>query len=209
MMWLLQELPFVPMQRSWRVSEHTLQTASSLERLHIDMYQLIDDYMEQRKFSRAATAAFTGHRFIDASQKEHVKKLLSNAVLDAYGHGIRNFISGFAIGFDMMAAEEVVSLKQTYPDITLTAAVPFKGQACRFNFYDRKRYDRLLEMADEVIVLSESYYPRCFLERDVFMVKNSSLLIANYDGRRKGGTFYTIERAKEQSIPVVNVFDNS
>ena len=169
---------------------------------------------EQSSFSLkrvffTATAAFTGHRFIDASQKEHVKKLLSNAVLDAYGHGIRNFISGFAIGFDMMAAEEVVSLKQTYPDITLTAAVPFKGQACRFNFYDRKRYDRLLEMADEVIVLSESYYPRCFLERDVFMVKNSSLLIANYDGRRKGGTFYTIERAKEQSIPVVNVFDNS
>src|SRR5574344_1324603 len=109
MMWLLQERPFVPMQRSWRVPEHTLLMEYSLERLHIDMYQLIDDYMEQRKFSRAATAAFTGHRFVDASQREHVKKRLSNAVLDAYGHGIRNFISGFAIGFDMMAAEAIVS----------------------------------------------------------------------------------------------------
>lgn len=78
------------------------------------MYQLIDDYMEQRKFSRAATAAFTGHRFVDASQREHVKKRLSNAVLDAYGHGIRNFISGFAIGFDMMAAEAIVSLKRKH-----------------------------------------------------------------------------------------------
>jgi len=46
-----------------------------------------------------------------------------------------------------------------------------------FGFYDRKRYDRLLEVADEVIVLSESYYPRCFLDRDEFMVNNSSLLI--------------------------------
>src|SRR5574344_1327209 len=118
MMWLLRERPFVPMQRSWRVLEHMLQTASSLERLHIDMYQLIDDSMEQRKFSRAATAAFTGHRFIDASQREHVKKRLSNAVLDAYGHGIRNYISGFAIGFDMMAAEAIVSLKHSYPDFT-------------------------------------------------------------------------------------------
>lgn len=98
--------------------------ASSSERLHIDMYQLIDDYMEQRKFSRAATAAFTGHRFVDAAQREHVKKRLSNAVLDAYGHGIRNFISGFAIGFDMMAAEAIVSLKRSYPDITLIAAIP-------------------------------------------------------------------------------------
>ena len=62
----------------------------------------------------AATAAFTGHRFVDASQREHVKKRLSNAVLDAYGYGIRNFISGFAIGFDMMAAEAIVSLKRSY-----------------------------------------------------------------------------------------------
>lgn len=170
------------------------------------MYQLMDDYMEQRKFCRAATAAFSGHRFIDASQREHVMKRLSNAVLDAYGNGIRNFISGFAIGFDMMAAEVVVSLKQTYLDITLTAAIPFNGQASRFSFYDRKRYDRLLKEADEVIVLSDSYYPRCFLERDEFMVNNASSLIAYYDGREKGGTFFTIRKAMAQNIPIVNVF---
>ena len=70
------------------------------------MYQLIDDYMEQRKFSRAATAAFTGHRFVDASQREHVKKRLSNAVLDAYGQGIRNFI------------KQVVSVSMTESDMT-------------------------------------------------------------------------------------------
>ena len=170
------------------------------------MYQLKDNYMETEKFSRAATAAFSGHRFIDASQREHVKKRLSSAVLDAYGNGIRNFISGFAIGFDMMAAEVVAALKQTHPDITLTAAIPFNGQASRFGFYDRKRYDRLLEVADEVIMLSDRYYPRCFLDRDEFMVNNASTLIAYYDGREKGGTFYTIRKAMAQNIPIVNVF---
>ena len=65
-------------------------------------------------------------------------------------------------GFDMMAAEAIVSLKRIYPDITLIAAIPFKGQASRFSSYDRKRYDKLLEAADEVIVLSDRYYPRCF-----------------------------------------------
>ena len=115
----------------------------------------------------------------------------------------------------MMAAEAIVSLKRSYPDITLIAAIPFKGQASRFSFYDRKRYDRLLEVkrydrllevADEVIVLSESYYPRCFLDRDEFMVNNSSKLIGYYDGREKGGTFYTIRKAMAQNIPIVNVF---
>ena len=170
------------------------------------MYRLKDNCMETEKFSRAATAAFSGHRFIDASQREHVKKRLSSAVLDAYGNGIRNFISGFAIGFDMMAAEVVAALKQTHPDITLTAAIPFNGQASRFGFYDRKRYDRLLEVADEVIMLSDRYYPRCFLDRDEFMVNNASSLIAYYDGREKGGTFYTIRKATAQNIPIVNVF---
>ena len=162
--------------------------------------------MEQKKISRAATAAFTGHRFMDASLREYVRKRLDKAVLDTYGNGIRNFISGFAIGFDMMAAEAVVSLKCSYPDITLTAAIPYKGQASRFSFNDKKRYDRLLEVADEVIVLSDSYYPRCFLDRDVFMVSHSSRLIACYDGREKGGSFYTIRKAMAQNIPIVNVY---
>ena len=170
------------------------------------MYQLIENNMEQRKFSRAATAAFSGHRFVDASQREHVKVRLTKAVLDAYEDGIRHFISGFAIGFDMMAAEVVVSLRRDYPDIALIAAIPFKGQASRFNFYDRKRYDSLLEVAGEVIVLSEGYYPRCFLDRDEFMVSNSSRLIAYYDGRERGGTFYTIRKAMVQNIPIVNVY---
>ena len=162
--------------------------------------------MEKGKISRAATAAFTGHRFMDASLREHVRKRLSDAVLDAYGQGFRNFISGFAIGFDMMAAETVVSLRRSHPDITLIAAIPFKGQASRFSFYDRKRYDSLLEAVDEVMVLSDSYYPRCFLDRDEFMVNSSSMLIGYYDGRGKGGTFYTIRKAMARNIPIVNVF---
>ena len=135
-------------------------------------------------------------------------KFRCSYIYNVYGNGIRNFISGFAIGFGMTAAEVVVSLKGNYPDITLITAIPIKGQASRFNFYDRKRYDRLLEVADEVIVLSESYYPRCFLDRDEFMVNNSSKLIGYYDGREKGGTFYTIRKAMAQNIPIVNVFWN-
>jgi hypothetical protein len=45
-----------------------------------------------------------------------------------------------------------------------------------------------------------------FLGRDEFMWNNSSLLIGYYDGRVKGGTFYTIRKAMAQIIPIVNVF---
>ena len=40
------------------------------------------------------------------------------------------------------------------------------------------------------------------------MVNNASCLIAYYDGREKGGTFFTIRKAMAQNIPIVNVFWN-
>ena len=84
-----------------------------------------------------------------------------------------------------MAAQTVQSLKLSHPGMVLTAAIPFRGQAGRFKPHDRRCYDELIEKADEVIVLSEHYYPRCFLDRDEFMVCNAAQIIAYYDGKRR------------------------
>lgn len=162
--------------------------------------------MNDLKFDRTVSAAFTGHRFYDFSQREFIQERLTSAISEAYDHGIRNFISGFALGIDLMAAQLVQSLKCNLPGISLTAAIPFAGQAERYNIYDKRVYGRLLELADKVIVLSDCYYPRCFLDRDEFMVENASYLIAYYDGREKGGTYYTIKKARARGIPIINVY---
>lgn len=162
--------------------------------------------MNDLKFDRTVSAAFTGHRFYDFSQREFIQERLTSAISEAYEHGIRNFISGFALGIDLMAAQLVQSLKCNLPGISLTAAIPFEGQAERYNIYDKRVYRRLLELADKVIVLSDCYYPRCFLDRDEFMVENASYLIAYYDGREKGGTYYTVKKARARGIPIINVY---
>lgn len=162
--------------------------------------------MNDLKFDRTVSAAFTGHRFYDFSQREFIQERLTSAISEAYDHGIRNFISGFALGIDLMAAQLVQSLKCDLPGISLTAAIPFEGQAERYNIYDKRVYRRLLELADKVIVLSDYYYPRCFLDRDEFMVENASYLIAYYDGREKGGTYYTVKKARARGIPIINVY---
>ena len=162
--------------------------------------------MNDLKFDRTVSAAFTGHRFYDFSQRKFIQERLTSAISEAYDHGIRNFISGFALGIDLMAAQLVQSLKCNLPGISLTAAIPFEGQAERYNIYDKRVYRRLLELADKVIVLSDCYYPRCFLDRDEFMVENASYLIAYYDGREKGGTYYTVKKARARSIPIINVY---
>lgn len=162
--------------------------------------------MNDLKFDRTVSAAFTGHRSYDFSQRVFIQERLTSAISEAYDHGIRNFISGFALGIDLMAAQLVQSLKCNLPGISLTAAIPFAGQAERYNIYDKRVYGRLLELADKVIVLSDCYYPRCFLDRDEFMVENASYLIAYYDGREKGGTYYTIKKARARGIPIINVY---
>lgn len=162
--------------------------------------------MNDLKFDRTVSAAFTGHRFYDFSQREFIQERLTSAISEAYDHGIRNFISGFALGIDLVAAQLVQSLKCNLPGISLTAAIPFEGQAERYNIYDKRVYGRLLELADKVIVLSDCYYPRCFLDRDEFMFENASYLIAYYDGREKGGTYYTVKKARARGIPIINVY---
>ena len=99
----------------------------------------------------------------------------------------------------------VQSSKPFCPGMTLTAAIPFRGQADRFKSSDRMVYNGLMDSADEVIILSEYYYTRCFLDRDEFMVENASLLIAFYDGREKGGTYYTFKKANSLGVPVVDI----
>lgn len=86
----------------------------------------------------------------------------------------------------LTAAEAVVVLACTLPD-------------------DLWLGNDLLAKADQTIVLRKNYYTRCFLDRDDFLVKNSSMIVAYYDGRNRGGTFYTMNQADRHKVPVVNL----
>ena len=158
------------------------------------------------KFCEAATAAFTGHRWYDSSRKQSIMEKLEGCVREAYKNGITNFISGMAIGFDLLAAEVVLSLRHECPAITLTAVLPFREQASHFNELNRCRYYKCLSQADDIVILSNDYTAKCYLERDRFMVEHSSLLIACYDGRNRGGTFWTVNYADRIGKNVINIY---
>ena len=158
------------------------------------------------KFCEAATAAFTGHRWYDSSRKHSVRKKIEECVREAYRNGITNFVSGMAIGFDLLAAEVVLSLRHECPAITLTAVLPFREQASRFNELNKCRYYKCLSQADDIVILSNDYTAKCYLERDRFMVEHSSLLIACYDGRNRGGTFWTVNFAARTGKNVINIY---
>lgn len=155
------------------------------------------------------SVAFTGHRNIPRDKEQGVRQQVKDAVLHLHNQGCRTFLCGMAVGFDMLAAEVVLSLKETLPDIRLVAVVPYKGQSERWSSYEQRRYERLLTMADKVRVLSERYYDGCLLRRNDYMISHANHIIAYFDGKPKGGTFYTVRKTTAKGLTVTNLFNNS
>ena len=96
---------------------------------------------------------------------------------------------------DIMAAETVLDLQKRYPDVTLEMAIPFEGQAGRWPESYRARWQRCVESADVVTVLSHEYTKSCLFARNRCLVTQADLLLACYDGK-EGGTKHTVEYAQ-------------
>ncbi|WP_300512381.1 phage integrase SAM-like domain-containing protein [uncultured Phocaeicola sp.] len=74
-------------------------------------------YSEKEK-----SIAFTGHWIIPLVRQEEVRVRLTAAVAFACKSGMTRFYCGMALGFDMMAAAVVLSLKDKFPNIRLTSS---------------------------------------------------------------------------------------
>lgn len=149
------------------------------------------------------TASFTGRR----SYRGEAARQLDLTVEQLSREGIDTFLCGMATGFDMAAAESVMRMRSLLAgrEIRLVAAVPFRGQAARFPAAERRRYEHILESADEVVVLSEHYSHKCYSRRNDWLVENSSVVVAWYDGNPAGGTHYTVTRARRTGRRIINL----
>lgn len=113
-----------------------------------------------------------------------------------------------AMGYDLLAAETILSLQSGLPDLRLIAVIPYRGQTEMWNAALKSRYDDILHNTNDTVILSEHYYQGCLLRRNDYMVVHSSRLIAWYNGNPKGGTFYTCRLAVANGLTVINLHDS-
>lgn len=147
------------------------------------------------------TCAFTGHRDLDGGiVVDDIKDIVKNI----YESGYDTFLCGMARGFDLLAAEAVISLKKQLKNIKLIACVPCPDQDRYFDKNDKLKYAETLDYCDEIIILSDSYYKGCMLVRDRYMVDNCSLLVA-YERKHEGGAFYTLNYAIKKNKEIIRV----
>ena len=153
---------------------------------------------------RPLTVCFTGHRQLNRDLLPDLQTRLQQLLEELYRKGYRDFMSGGALGFDLLAAEHVLQLRKAHPDVRLIMVLPCSNQAMRWNRQDSIRYERILYDADETRVLSSAYYQGCMLVRNRHMVNHSSLCVC-YMLRLKGGTVSTVAYAMQQDVPVINL----
>ena len=152
------------------------------------------------------TCCFTGHRVIPSGEKETIRNLLETAIEKAIQDGYRFFRTGGALGFDTLAAQTVLELKQQYPHIRLILVLPCINQANGWKQADIDEYERIKSLADKVVYTSREYHTGCMHKRNRHLVDNSSLCIC-YLTKLSGGTAYTVRYAENKKISVFNLAD--
>ena len=149
--------------------------------------------MEQQLFLeklhiQPKSCAFTGHRVLE---DDFSLRKLRREIKNAVEKSVKVFYTGMAKGFDLIAAEEVLKIKKSYPDVKIVACIPFYEQEKSFSEEDKKRYAKILKNADEIVYVSEYYFKGCMQKRDRYMADRADMLIT-YCKKETGGTAYTV-----------------
>lgn len=161
------------------------------------------------------SACFTGHRKLAGQYYNRVnpstewftlKNYLNQIVKSfVHDHQVDHFISGLAIGVDMLGAESVAFVRAFGgPEIALTGAMPFPSQASRWPKPTRDHFDDVCLLCNEIVhVSTDPYHPSKMQVRNEWMVDRATYVIAIWDGISKGGTQNCMEYAKSQGKPIL------
>lgn len=136
-------------------------------------------------------AAHASHRAI----RRHMRDFLEQAP-----EGELFLLSGGALGIDQFWIEVGLFLQ-----LPIIAVLPFKGYDSKWPVASRQVYEKLLAQCHEVSYIGSEYKPDIYQKRNEFLVDNSDVLVAYWNGSESGTkncVDYAISRNK-----IVNEFN--
>ena len=165
--------------------------------------------MEKKRFN---SCCFTGYRpqkfpFSLSEENPELCELIHSLEVCIYKlikMGCRTFYSGMAMGFDILAAEAVLKLREHFPEVQLVCALPFPTQSSRYDQAWKTRYHRILTECDSVVTVCDSYRSDCFQQRNKYMVDHCDCVLTWYNGK-PSGTRNTLVYAKRLGKTLVNI----
>ncbi len=153
---------------------------------------------------REKTCCFTGHRHIPAEEVETIKNRLEEVITSLYRRGVWYYGAGGALGFDTLAAQTVLRLREKLPKIKLILVLPCLTQTRGWRAEDVSIYEDIKAKADKVVYTAREYTPGCMHKRNRHLVDHSGVCVC-YQTKYTGGTAYTVDYAWGQGLEVVNL----
>ena len=149
--------------------------------------------------------AFTGHRpqklpwRFDETAPACValKEVLAGQIDALIEDGYTDFLSGMALGVDIWAAQTVLARRPKNPALKLHCILPCVEQSAKWTASSREIYHSVLEQADSIIFVNRANKKNCMLERDRFLISYASVVLAVYNGEKRGGTAATVRYARK------------
>ena len=151
------------------------------------------------------SCSFTGHRTIEDRHKPHLAGLVLRGIGYAYERGCRDFYFGGALGFDTVAAKELIRFRMSHPDARLRLILPCRNQAERWSLRDVEAYEYILSSADTVEYVSDLYTDGCMAIRNRRLAEVADMVIA-YLGHERSGAGQTVRLAKSLGREVYNLY---
>ena len=153
------------------------------------------------------TCFFSGHRVLPAAKKEIIKEQLIRSIVSLIeDKGVTDFIAGGALGFDTLAAQTVIDLKEEYPYIKLNMYYPCYKQFQKWSERDKNKWYNIDILCDSRIFISEEYTDDCMQRRNQKMVDDSYYGIC-FCMKNNTGTGATIKYARQCGKSVENIAD--
>lgn len=159
--------------------------------------------------------SFTGYRPMklpnNGSKEVQIElyKLLKKEISEQLLKGHTTYINGCMAGWDILAGEAVINLRDSHPELKCITVAPFRKSFFSGSAWTKEWKGRALEVyrkSNLAFALSEDYRPGIYYARNRFLVDHSHLLICYYDGK-SGGTQYTVNYATVQNLQIINLAD--
>ena len=155
------------------------------------------------KTTRQKTAFFAGHRELP-QDTEPLVKALEEEIVRLIEKGYRYFGASGATGFDTLAAQAVLKLREIYPHIRLILVIPHRAQAKRWSKKNIAVYEDIKKRADKVVHISDEFTRDCVYKRNKKFIEGSSVCVC-YLAKEGSVTEKTAHSASREGLTVINL----
>lgn len=153
---------------------------------------------------RSKTVCFTGHRVLPTEKIPEISKCPEDTPVALIEQGCCYFGAGGALGFDTLAAQTILRLRERYPQFRPIQVLPCLSQTQGRPQENINTYEEIKCCADKVTYTSEHYFRGCMQKRNRHLVDNSSVCICHLT-KPTDGTAYTVSCARRCGLRIINI----